>query len=208
MKDDVSDLITSIEHLEQVYEAKPQGAALQKVAYNRLTPLYREWILQSRFCVLSSVGENGTDGSPRGDDGPVVTVLDDSTLAMPDWRGNFRLDSLRNIVTDGRVSLMFMVTGSTTVVRVNGTATLSIAPDLLTRYEQAGKNPKSVIIIKIAEVYTQCAKALMRSRLWSLGDQSEGLPRAGEILSEMTSGEIDADTYERELPDRISKTMW
>ena len=109
--------------LEELY-GTPGQPALRKVS-DHLTPLYRKWIMASRFCVLTTVGVAGTDGSPRGDDGPVVLELDPHTLAMPDWRGNNRLDSLRNIVTDGRVSLMFMVPGSNTVVRVNGQARLT-----------------------------------------------------------------------------------
>ncbi len=99
--------IETIEALEALYGA-PSGAALRKVA-KRLTPMYRQWIAASRFCILATVGPEGTDASPRGDDGPVALELDAGHLALPDWRGNNRLDSLRNIVTDGRVSLMFMV---------------------------------------------------------------------------------------------------
>ena len=124
--------ISSISELEALY-GQPSDAAIRKVS-SRLTPLYRRWIMASRFCVLTSVGPDGTDGSPRGEDGPVVHELDSQTLAMPDWRGNNRLDSLRNIVSDGRVSLMFMVPGSTTIVRVNGRAVLSADADLRARF--------------------------------------------------------------------------
>ena len=117
-----------------------------------------------RLCVLSTVGPEGTDGSPRGDDGPVVRIADEKTLLMPDWRGNNRADSLRNMVRDGRVSLMFMVPGSNNVVRVNGTAVLSIAKDLLTRFSDKGRRPRSVIVVTIGEIYSQCARALMRAR--------------------------------------------
>ena len=99
--------IRDLDALEALY-GKVSEAAMRKVA-RRMTPLYRRWIMASRFCVLSTVGLEGTDASPRGDDGPVVTELDPGTLLMPDWRGNNRLDSLRNIVSDGRVSLMFVV---------------------------------------------------------------------------------------------------
>ena len=111
--------IDTIQALEDLYVRKPGAASLDKVA-QQMTPLYRKWIMESQFCILSTVGREGTDASPRGDDGPVVVELDSKTLAMPDWRGNYRLDSLRNIVEDGRVSLMFMVPGSNNVVRVNG----------------------------------------------------------------------------------------
>ena len=157
---------------------------------------------------MTTVGPDGTDGSPRGDDGPVVLELDPQTLALPDWRGNQRLDSLRNIVTDGRVSLLFMVPGSNTVVRVNGSAVLSDNPDLVERFEQKGRHPATVIVIRIAEIYTQCARALIRSGLWTAGDQSDGLPSVGEIMTDVTQGDFDGVSYDAEWAARAAKTMW
>jgi PPOX class probable FMN-dependent enzyme len=162
----------------------------------------------SRFCILTTVGSTGTDGSPRGDDGPVVTVLDPQTLAMPDWRGNNRLDSLRNIVEDGRVSLMLMVPGNINVIRINGSAIVTTDPDLRARFErEGGKQPATVIVIQIAEVYSQCARALMRSALWK-GDYQGDLPSVGDMLDEISSGEIDGGTYDAEWMPRAKKTMW
>ena len=134
--------VEDIASLEALYGTPPQ-AALVKVA-RRMTPAYRRWIMESRLCVLSTVGPEGTDGSPRGDEGPVVAELDPGTLAMPDWHGNNRLDSLRNIVRDGRVSLMFMVPGSANVMRVNGTARLSTDEALRGRFEKKGRLPTTV----------------------------------------------------------------
>ena len=193
--------------LEALYSQPPGAASLAKVA-RRLTPLYRKWIMASRFCVLTTVGAEGTDGSPRGDDGPVVAELDPGTLLMPDWRGNNRLDSLRNIVSDGRVSLMFMVPGSATVVRVNGRAHLSTDAALRERFVQKERQPTTVIVIEIAEIYTQCARAIMRAGLWTQGDQSAGLPSAGDILHEMTNGEIDGAAYDAAWPARAKASMW
>lgn len=197
--------IDNIETLEGLY-GTPGEPAMRKVA-RRLTPLYRRWIMTSRFCILTTVGQGGTDGSPRGDDGPVVRELDPGTLAMPDWRGNNRLDSLRNIVTDGRVSLLFMVPGSNTVVRVNGRARLTTDDDLRAGFERQGRLPATVIVIAISEIYTQCARAPMRAGLWSR-DDSAGLPSAGDILEEMTQGDIEGAAYDREWIGRARKTMW
>lgn len=197
--------LETVEALEALYGA-PSDAALRKVA-PRLTPLYRRWIMASRFCVIATVGEEGCDASPRGDDGPVVEVLDDRTLLMPDWRGNNRLDSLRNIVRDGRIALMFMVPGDNAVVRVNGRAWLSDDARLRARFEQKGRQPATVIGIEIAEVYVQCPKSLLRSGLWDR-DDSAGLPTLGEILAEMTEGEIAARAYDDKLPERLKKTLW
>lgn len=197
--------IDTIEALEALY-GTPSEPALRKVA-RRLTPTYRKWIMTSRLCVLTTVGRDGTDGSPRGDDGPVVQELDAGTLAMPDWHGNNRLDSLRNIVTDGRVSLMFMVSGSNTVIRVNGTARLTADEGLRARFERKGRLPATVIMIAIDEIYSQCSRALLRAGLWSRDDRAE-LPSAGDILDEMTNGEIDGQEYDRAWTGRATATLW
>lgn len=174
---------------------------------DHLTPLYAKWIAASRFVVLTTVGAGGTDGSPRGDDGPVVLQLDPNTLALPDWRGNQRLDSLRNIVEDGRLSLMFMVAGSNTVVRVNGHARLTADEGLRQRFEQKERRPATVVLIHVREVYTQCARALIRAGLWERSD-AHGLPTAGEILAEVSDGDEGGASYDAEWPERAARTMW
>lgn len=198
--------ITSLDALEGLYGA-PSEASLTKVT-PALTPAYRAWIERSRFCILSTVGVRGVDASPRGDDGPVVRVVDTRTLQMPDWRGNNRTDSLRNIVTDGRASLMFFVPGSNNVIRTNGTARLSADDALCTSFARHGTNPRSVIVFTIAEVYSQCARALLRSGLWAAGDESAGLPSMGDILAEISQGGFDGASYDAEWDVRLAKTMW
>lgn len=198
--------ISDVAALEELY-GRPGAPALSKVAA-QMTPLYRRWIMASKLCVLSTVGPAGTDGSPRGDDGPVVAELDTKTLLMPDWRGNNRLDSLRNIVEDGRVSLMFMVPGSNNVVRVNGKAILTDDARLRAGFEKNGRQPATVIVITIAEIYTQCARALMRAGTWDGVDESTGLPTVGDILAEMTSGQDGGAPYDDAWGARAEKTMW
>ena len=198
--------IETIADLEALY-GTPGAPALRKVAH-RLTPLYRNWIMSSKLCVLSTVGPDGTDGSPRGDDGSVVTELDPGTLLMPDWRGNNRLDSLRNIVQDPRVSLMFLVPGSNNVVRVNGQAWLTADPEMRGRFDRGGRQPATVIVIEIAEIYTQCARALMRSRTWEELEKNPSLPSVGDILAEVTDGEEGGAPYDEAWPARAAKTMW
>ena len=197
--------IDDIPALEALY-GTPGQPSLRKVA-DQLTPLYAKWIERSRFVVLTTVGPEGTDGSPRGDDGPVVLQLDPKTLALPDWRGNQRLDSLRNIVSDGRVSLMFMMPGSNTVVRVNGQARLTADEGVRHRFEQKGRHPATVIVITVAEVYTQCARALIRAGLWTRND-ADGLPTAGEILAEVSEGDEGGKSYDDAWPERAARTMW
>ncbi|MEO9971025.1 MAG: pyridoxamine 5'-phosphate oxidase family protein [Hyphomonadaceae bacterium] len=197
--------ITSIEALEALYQpALP--ASLAKVM-PRLTPLYTKWIEAARFVILSTVGPEGTDASPRGDDGPVVEIIDPQTLLLPDWRGNNRLDSLRNIVRDPRVSLMFLIAGCNNTVRINGKAALSTAPDLIHRFDKAGKHPASIIIIKPEEVYFQCAKALMRSALWQPDPNAAKPPTAGEFVRELQEG-FDAESYDAGYADYAKDKMW
>ena len=198
-------VIKDVAELEALY-GTPGKASLIKVA-PQLTPLYRKWIMASRLCIVSTVGPDGTDGSPRGDDGPVVQELDAKTLLLPDWRGNNRMDTLRNIVADGRISLMFMVPGSHNVIRVNGTAVVSLDPDLLGRFDQKGRQPRSVVVITIAEVYSQCARALMRARVWASGDESGDLPTVGELLAEQEAG-FDGAAYDANWGSRAEETMW
>ncbi len=197
--------IEDIAALEALY-SEASDAAIRKVA-RRITPMYHRWIAASRFCVLSTVGQDGTDGTPRGDDGPVVEIADPGTLLMPDWQGNNRLDSLRNIVTDGRLSLMFMVPGDKIVVRVNGRGALTDDATMRARFARGSSQPRTVIVIEVDEVYAQCPKALLRSGLWTRDDASL-TPSLGDILSEMTKGEIDAVEWETHYPKRAAQTLW
>ncbi len=197
--------VTDVAQLEAIYGASAP-ASLMKVT-DHLTPLYAKWIAASRLCVLTTVGPDGTDGSPRGDEGPVVQVVDPKTLLMADWRGNNRIDCLRNIVLDGRVSLMFMVRGSDNVMRVNGTAEVHVAADLLDRFDDKGRRPRAVIVVNVAVAYIQCARALMRAQTWRGVDDSEGLPMLGEILTEIEAG-FDGATYDATWAGRAKETMW
>ncbi|MBF9048070.1 pyridoxamine 5'-phosphate oxidase family protein [Rhodobacterales bacterium LSUCC0031] len=198
-------IIDSLTTLTALYD-QPSPLSLTKVA-RALTPRYRDWISASRFCILSTVGPDGTDASPRGDDGPVVRIVDDHTLWLPDWRGNNRLDCLRNIVTDGRVSLMFMVAGSSNVVRINGQAVLTDDPEITATFTQDGKHPKLVVVISLHEIYFQCAKAIMRAGLWSGQSAPANLPKAGQFLREMDR-EIDDEAYDSTYPTEAAKRMW
>lgn len=198
--------IGSVEELEAHYGV-PRQAAVDKVR-DRLTGSYRKWVEASRFCILSTVGPGGTDASPRGDDGPVVEIADAKTLLLPDWRGNDRIDSLRNIVSDGRVSLMFLVPGAPNVVRINGSAVVSADANMRARFERHGRRPRSVIVIAVSEVYFQCARAVMRAQLWSGAAAPADLPTAGRMLQVATSGGIDGDGYDRTWTRRAARTMW
>jgi PPOX class probable FMN-dependent enzyme len=200
-------ILTSIEDLRAIY-GDVSEASFVKVT-KALTPGYKQFIEASPFVALATVGPEGLDCSPRGDLGHVVRVRDDKTLLLPDWRGNNRIDSLENIVRDPRVALMFLVPGSNTSLRINGTAVVSAEPSLLESFEMDGKHPRTVTVITIGEAYFQCARALMRSQLWNAGRfiDAKSLPTPGELLKE-AKAEFDQETYDREWPERAAKTMW
>lgn len=200
-------IITSVDELTAIYGAVSE-ASTAKVTRS-LTPAYRRMIDMSPFVALATVGPEGLDCSPRGDRGTVVRVEDDWTLALPDWRGNNRVDSLMNIVRDPRVALMFLIPGSNSVMRINGRAVVSVAPDLLQSFQMDGRHPRSVIVITIDEAYFQCARAVMRAELWDVEKQiaADSLPTPGEMLK-AAKEDFDRETYDREWPERAAKTMW
>ncbi|MBP2461311.1 MULTISPECIES: pyridoxamine 5'-phosphate oxidase family protein [unclassified Rhizobium] len=200
-------VITTVDELKAIYGDSSE-ASLAKVT-RFLTAEYRQMIEASPFVALATVGPEGIDCSPRGDLGGVVRIEDERTLALPDWRGNNRIDSLINIVRDPRVALMFLVPGSTMTMRINGRAVVSVEPGLLQSFEMDGKHPRSVTVIAIDEVYFQCARALMRSELWNPARfvDPKTLPTPGTLLK-AAKADFDKETYDRDWADRAAKTMW
>ena len=152
----------------------------------------------------------GLDASPRGDPAGFVQLLDDKTLLLPERRGNNRADSLRNIVADPRVALLFLIPGVGETLRVNGHARISVAPDLLARFVVNGQPPKCVIVVDVQAVYFQCARAIQRSRLWDAVPPGtpRPVPTPGAILASITQGAFDGAAYDRELPARQQATLY
>jgi uncharacterized protein len=203
--------ITSIAELEAMYGESPPASLRKETP--RLTTAYRQMVNASPFCTVATSGlashGGGLDCSPRGDGPGFVHVLDDKTLAMPDRRGNNRLDTLRNIVADPRIALLFMIPGVNETLRINGRATLSTAPELISRFVVNGTPPKLVIVIAIDSVYFQCARALVRSSLWDPAarvDRST-VPTAGQMLKSADSA-FDGDTYDVGLAERQKATLY
>jgi PPOX class probable FMN-dependent enzyme len=200
--------ITSIEQLEALY-GTPNDASTVKVT-DHVTAAYRPFIEASPFVALSTVGAEGADCSPRGDRPGFVRVAGPRTLMMPDRRGNNRCDSLRNIVEDGRVGLLFLVPGSGTTIRVNGTAQLSTDPALCQSFAVGEAAPRSVIVITVGAVYFQCARAIVRAELWNPARHVDpaALPTPGAILASLTEGHVGGAEYDRAWPERAHQTMW
>lgn len=200
-------VITTVEDLKAIYGEASEASTAKVTAF--LTPAYRTMIERSPFVALATVGPEGLDCSPRGDRGAVVRIEDDRTLALPDWRGNNRVDSLLNIVRDPRVALMFLIPGSNSVMRINGRAVVSVAPELIASFVMDGRHPRSVVVVTIEEAYFQCARAVMRAELWNAERQvaANDLPTPGDMLK-AAKQDFDRDTYDREWPERAAKTMW
>lgn len=200
--------IETVEELEAIY-GKPGQSSLVK-ELDHLIPEYAAFIEASPFVALATSGPEGLDCSPRGDVGGFVRVADIRTLMMPDRRGNNRADSLKNIIRDDRVGLLFLIPGVGTTLRVNGRAVVSVDPDLCASFAMEGKPARSVIIVTVDAVYFQCARAIHRSELWNPERhvQPGDLPSPGEILQATSNARIDGDVYDREWPERARRSMW
>lgn len=200
--------ITSIEELETIYGAPSEAAIVKEV--DRITPHYRAYIEASPFATLATCGPEGLDCTPRGDMPGFVRVEDEKTLVMPDRRGNNRIDSLRNIVRDPRVALLFLVPGCGNTLRLNGRARISSDPGLLKSLEMDGKAPRTALIVTVDAVYFQCSRALVRSDLWNPAGHVDprSLPSAGEILAALTDDRVGGERYDREWPARAKASLW
>jgi PPOX class probable FMN-dependent enzyme len=201
-------VITSTDELDALY-GQPAEASIAKEV-DRVTPDYRTLIEASPFAVLATSGPEGLDCSPRGDQPGFVRVVDVRTLMLPDRRGNNRTDSLRNIVRDPRVALLFMIPGSGTTLRVNGRAHLETDLELLESFAVDGKTPRSVIVISVDAVYFQCARAIIRSDLWNPKKHVSPacIPTAGQILAALSESRLGGEEYDRAWPERAKQSLW
>ena len=201
-------LVTSMDALERLYD-EPFGPSLVKET-DRITGPYRAFIEAAPFFALASGGPDGFDCSPRGDAPGFVRVADEKTLLIPDRRGNNRIDTLRNIIHDPRVALLFLIPGCGETIRVNGRATISTDPALTQSFVIDGKAPRTVIVMNVDEIYFQCARAIVRSDLWNPDKRIDPktLPTPGQILAEMSQNKIGGDEYDRIWPERAAATMW
>ena len=200
--------ITSIAQLEALYGHAAGAAVVKEI--DHINAEYRAFIEASPFFVLASNGPEGVDASPRGDEPGFVRVADEKTLLIPDRRGNNRVDSLRNIVRDPRVSLLFLVPGVGETFRIIGRAVISTDPALAETFVFAGKTPRAVIVVTVESVYFQCSKAIVRSKLWDPSRHVErrSLPSNGTILAAITKGAVGGEQYDREYPERLKATIY
>src|SRR6476661_8178387 len=188
---------TTEAELEAIYGPRDTPVAtIKEIDY--ISDHYRMFIDASPFVVVATAGPEGLDCTPRGDPAGFVRVVDKHTVMLPDRRGNNRIDSLRNIVRDPRIALLFLVPGVGRTLRINGRAAISIDPALCESFTMEGKLPRSVIVVTADSVYTQCPKALVRSHLWDASRHVEesSLPSSGTIMTALQQG-FDGDAYDR-----------
>lgn len=201
-------MVSTLAELEALYGGPP-GAAIVKES-DRITPQYRRLIEASPFLAMATVGPDGLDCTQRGDKGACVAVVDERTLALPDRRGNNRIDSLRNIVRDPRVALLFLIPGSGTTFRVNGRAGLCVDPTMLNSFAVDSKRPRCIVLITVETCYFQCARAIVRSDLWLEKARVDPatLPSAGQMLASLSEGKLGGDAYDAGWPSRAWTTLW
>ena len=201
-------LVTSTQQLEQLYgEVFPPAIAKE---IDHVNAHYRAFIEAAPFFALATSGPDGLDCSPRGDPAGFVLVHDEKTLLIPDRRGNNRIDSLRNLVHDPRVALLFLIPGCSETIRVIGRVKISVDPALCKSFVMEGKTPRCVLVVAVERVYYQCAKAIVRSKLWDPATQVDrkSLPSSGTILAGITGGRIGGPEHDRGAPERLKATIY
>ncbi|MBU6957606.1 pyridoxamine 5'-phosphate oxidase family protein [Pseudomonas sp. CVAP len=201
-------MLTTIEQLEAIYGRPHDRAVRKEIPFLNLD--YQAMVRASPLVILSSVGPDGMDGSPRGDTPGFVRIIDERTLAIPDRPGNNRIDTLRNIVLDSRISLLFIIPGIGETLRVNGRARISAEPALLESFAVNGKPPRTVILVEVEAAYFHCSKAIVRSDLWNPEkylDRS-ALPTAGAFHKRLNDSQFDAEAYDREAPVRLHDSLY
>jgi len=200
-------LITDLAALEALFGQVAQPSIAKET--DSLHPVYARWIANARFAILATSGLDGVDVSPRGDAGPLVRIVDEHTLLLPERRGNNRIDSLRKLIADPRVGLIFLIPGVGETLRVRGRAQIDVDPVLLASFAVDGKAPHCVLRIRVEKVFFQCARSILRSRLWHRDEHdTSGVPSPGTILAALTDGGIDSGAYDSALPQRQRDTLY
>lgn len=186
----------------------PSSEGARRKEVDHLHPIYRRWIESSPFAVVATAGPQGLDASTRGDPAPLVRVHDERTLLLPERKGNNRADGLHNLLTDPRISLMFFVPQVQETLRVNGRASIWSDPELLASFAINGSLPVCVVRIDVESVYFQCAKAIMRSKLWTTQQRPDAVPTPGQMLAALTGNELGGAAYDQALPGRLQSGLY
>jgi PPOX class probable FMN-dependent enzyme len=200
--------ITSLEQLAAIYKTPHQGAILKVT--DHVSEPGRAFIARAPFLILATSGADGLDCSPKGDAPGFVHLADDRTLLIPDRPGNNRIDGMKNILANPEVGVIFMIPGAHDTYRVNGTASISVAPDLLSRLSANGKPPRAVIVVKVRQAFNHCPKALVRSKLWQVAAEGrpDGVPTLGNFAVHRDGGDAAAaaqydEAYAKRMPGEL-----
>lgn len=198
----------TLSDLEALYGEVGEASIVKET--DRVTPEYRAYVEASPFAILATCGPEGLDCSPRGDAPGFIRVADERTLLLPDRRGNNRIDSLRNVLHDPRVALLFLVPGIGETLRVNGRAAISAEPDLLASFAVTDKAPRTVLVIEVETVFFQCSRALVRSDLWNPEKHVArgALPSPGQVLAALSQARVGGEAYDQALPARVKTTLY
>ncbi|MGF6597505.1 PPOX class probable FMN-dependent enzyme [Paraburkholderia sp. GAS448] len=201
-------ILTTESELEALYGQPHERAVRKEIPY--VNEDYRAFIELAPFAVLATASPDGVDCSPRGDAPGFVRIIDERTLAIPDRIGNNRIDSLRNVIVGPNLALLFVVPGVGETLRVNGRGRISNDPSLLESFAVDGKLPRTVLIVDVDAVYFHCSKALARSKLWDPAHHVERsrLPSAGAMHRRIDGATFDADSYDRELVERMRTSLY
>ncbi|MEE2680541.1 MAG: pyridoxamine 5'-phosphate oxidase family protein [Actinomycetota bacterium] len=202
------EIIRDLDQLEALYDDATPRSITKEIGY--LNSEYRNFVEAARFMAVATVGDEGLDCSPRGEQDSVVRVVNETTIQFADRRGNNRLDTLRNIIRDNRIGLLFLVPGVSETMRINGRARISIDPELLGAFAVQDKTPKTVVEVTIEQAYFQCSKALVRSGLWDPENQTgrAEVPTAGQMLEATAGDDFDSDKYDAALQKQRLDELW
>jgi PPOX class probable FMN-dependent enzyme len=200
--------VKSVDQLEQIYGQPIPTSIVKEV--DRLNEVYRKLIEAAPFVVIATSGPGGLDCSPKGDLPGFVRIVDDKTLMIPDRPGNNRLDGFKNLMSDPRIALLFLIPGCAETLRVNGRASVSVDPALRESFAVNGKPARAVLVVDIETVFFHCAKAIVRAKLWDPAAQIDrkDLPSAGKIIAEVSGGKLGGEQYDKEAPARIQSMLY
>ena len=194
--------------LRSAYPAVSPRAA--RKVLSELDEHMRRFIALSPFLCLGSASASGTDVTPRGDSAGFVHVVDSSTLLIPDWPGNNRLDSLTNVECNPEIGILFMIPGVNETLRVNGTATITFDAKVLETWNVNGKHPRSALAVTVRECFLHCGKALIRAHLWEPTARVErgALPSLGQMLKDQTRLDDTAEQIEQSLQEGYKTRLY
>jgi PPOX class probable FMN-dependent enzyme len=200
--------VKSVEQLEQIYGQPIPTSIVKEI--DHINDVYRKLIEVAPFVVIATSGPDGLDCSPKGDMPGFVRIVDDKTLMIPDRPGNNRIDGFRNLMSDPRIALLFLIPGCGETLRVNGRAEVSVDPALRESFAVNGKPARAVLIVHVETAFFHCAKAIVRSRLWDPKAQiaRKSLPSTGTILAELSGGKLGGEQYDKEAPAKIRSMLY